>query len=64
MAAYDAAMAEARRQTRYLAAHMQPTLAESARYPQRGVWLGVILGFIFLGWTIVVMIFYALKDRR
>ncbi|MBD3765570.1 MAG: DUF2061 domain-containing protein [Rhodobacterales bacterium] len=64
MASFDAAMAEARRQTRYLAAHVQPTLAESARYPQREVWLGVILGFIFLGWTIMVMIFYALKDRR
>jgi len=42
LAAFDGAQAEARRQTRYLAAHVQPTLAQRAEYPQRLMVLGLI----------------------
>ena len=34
LAAYDSAKAEERRQTRYLAAHVLPTLAQKSEYPQ------------------------------
>ena len=64
LAAYDAAQAEARRQSRYLAAHILPTTAERAEYPQR--WMLMITGtlFLFLSWATLVLIGYALRDRR
>ncbi|GGE54942.1 capsule biosynthesis protein [Actibacterium pelagium] len=64
LAAYDAAQAEARRQSRYLAAHILPTMAERAEYPQR--WMLMITGtlFLFLSWATLVLIGYALRDRR
>jgi len=64
LAAYDSAQTEAQRQSRYLAAYIEPTLAERAEYPQRGVLLGLIGLFLLFAWTIGVLIFYAIKDRR
>lgn len=61
---FDSAQAEARRQTRYLAAHVRPTLAERAEYPQRAVILGGAVLFLFLAWSILVLVGYALRDRR
>lgn len=63
-AAFDSAVAEARRQTRYLAAHVRPTFAESPRHPQELQLLGLLGLFLFLSWTILVLTAYALKDRR
>lgn len=63
-ATYDNALAESRRKSRYLAAYMQPTLAETAEYPKRlTLWLLVTL-FIFLIWSVLVMVAYSIKDRR
>lgn len=64
LASYDAALAESRRQSRYLAAHVQPTLAESAAYPDRRFSLGLVALFSFLVWSIAVLVGYSLKDRR
>jgi capsular polysaccharide transport system permease protein len=64
LASYDAALAEARRQTRYLAAYVAPTLAESARFPERPVLLTLTAVLIFLLWSTFVLVVYALKDRR
>lgn len=64
LAAYDLALAEARRQSRYLAAYVQPTLAESSRFPERGVLLTLSTLLIFLVWSTAILIAYALKDRR
>ena len=64
MGAYDAAVAESRRQTRYLAAHVQPTQAQASEQPQRITLLAFVALFTFLGWAIMVLIFYSLKDRR
>ena len=64
LAAYDAAQAEARRQSRYLAAHVRPTFAEQAQYPQRETILGLMALFLFLIWTVVVLVAYSLRDRR
>ncbi|WP_425074082.1 hypothetical protein [Sagittula sp. S175] len=64
LASYDAAQAEARRQSRYLAAYVKPTLAESARFPERGVLLALAGLLILLVWGTLVLVLYALKDRR
>ncbi|URF49111.1 capsule biosynthesis protein (plasmid) [Dinoroseobacter shibae] len=64
LATFDAARNEARRQSRYLAAHVRPTLAERAEYPQRIYLLGLIGLFSFLAWTITALIAYSLRDRR
>ncbi|KGM46758.1 capsule biosynthesis protein [Pseudooceanicola atlanticus] len=63
-AAYDASVAEARRQSRYLAAHVRPTLAESAERPMRLTILALTVLFSFLSWAILVLAAYALRDRR
>jgi capsular polysaccharide transport system permease protein len=62
--AYDMALADAQRKSRYLASHIEPTLAETAEYPRRGVLLMLIGGGLFLAWSILVMMAYALRDRR
>ena len=62
--AYDAARAEANRQSRYLAAYISPTLAEKSEFPQRILIVGVVALFSFLVWAILSLMFYALRDRR
>ncbi|MEZ5747514.1 MAG: hypothetical protein R3E00_13290 [Paracoccaceae bacterium] len=64
LATYDGALAEAGRKSRYLAAYVNPTLAESAEFPRRDVLFGSISILLFLVWAIGVLIFYSLKDRR
>ncbi|VAW02323.1 Capsule polysaccharide export inner-membrane protein [hydrothermal vent metagenome] len=64
LAARDVAQAEARRKSRYLAAHIEPTRAERALYPQRAVLLGLLGLFLFMIWAIIVLVAYSLKDRR
>ncbi len=63
-AAHEAARAEAQRQTRYLANYIAPTLAETAEYPKRAQVAALTGGFLFLGWAILALTFYALRDRR
>ena len=64
LAAYDAARAEAARQSRYLAAYVRPTLAQTAEYPEREKLMAILSGFLLILWTIGVLIFYSLRDRR
>jgi len=64
LAARDASLAEARRQTRYLAAHIQPTLAERSLFPQRLTILGLFGLFMFMAWAIMSLVAYSLRDRR
>ncbi len=64
LSAFDAAQAEARRQSRYLAAHIAPTLAERALYPRRALLLGMTALFLVLTWSIIVMIGGSIRDRR
>lgn len=63
-AAHDSALSEASRQSRYLAAYLEPTLAQSAAYPERFKLQAVLSMFLFLIWSIAVLIFYSIKDRR
>lgn len=62
--AFEAALADARRQTLYLAAHITPTLAETAQFPQRQNILGTVLMFLLLAWSIGAMVYYSVRDRR
>lgn len=62
--AYEGAQANAGRQGRYLAAHIQPTLPESARFPARGTRMALITGFALALWSIAALLYYALRDRR
>ena len=64
LGAYDQAVNDAQHQTRYLATYLQPTLAQTPTAPQRGlrVLLAALVGL--LAWSIGVMIYYALRDRR
>lgn len=64
LANYDAAAAEARRKSRYLAAYMEPTLAESAEYPRRLVLFVMVAGTLFLLWAIGTLAGYSVRDRR
>lgn len=60
----DAAQAEAQRQTRYLAAYTQPTLAQSSEYPQRPMILVVFGLFALAAWSVGALIYYSIRDRR
>lgn len=62
--ARDLARAEARRQSRYLAAHIRPTLAERATAPDRWLILAVTGFFAVLSWALATLLYYALRDRR
>lgn len=64
LSARDASAAEANRQSRYLAAYIKPTLAQTSEFPQRLILMGVIGLFSFLIWAIFSLVYYALRDRR
>jgi capsular polysaccharide transport system permease protein len=64
LAGLAAARAEARRQSRYLAAHVRPTLAESALYPRRLLLAGFAGLFLLLGWSALMLVYYNVRDNR
>ncbi|MEM1100408.1 MAG: capsule biosynthesis protein [Pseudomonadota bacterium] len=63
-AAFDAARTDARRQTRYLAAHILPTQAQTPRYPDRLSLFGLAALFLLLGWSALTLLVYGIRDRR
>ncbi|NPD14626.1 sugar transporter [Xinfangfangia sp. D13-10-4-6] len=64
MSQHEMALTEAKRQTRYLATHIQPTLAQSSEYPRNGFILASVLLFSFLIWSVMGLIYYAVRDRN
>lgn len=64
LSARDGAVAEANRQSRYLAAYIKPTLAERPEFPQRIILVLLTGVFAFLIWSILSLVYYALRDRR
>lgn len=64
LATHDAAVATASRQSRYLAAHVKPTLAQKAEYPERPKIVSLIALFSFLSWAILCLVYYSLRDRN
>ncbi len=60
----DAILSEARRQNRYLAAFVRPTLAEASHHPDRlGIWILLTIGLLG-SWGLAVLTLAALRDRR
>lgn len=62
--AYEAALSEARRKSKYLVDHIPPTRAQSSQYPNRPLWALSFFGMCFLIWTIFMLTIYAMLDRR
>lgn len=64
LAGYDSALAQAQRTSRYLAPHIRPTLAQSSRFPDRGLLLALTGLFLFLAWAVGALVYYSVRDRR
>lgn len=64
LTALDLAKSNAVRQSRYLATYVAPTLPEAAEYPRRWELVGLGILFLALGWGIVALIYYSIRDRR
>ncbi|MFT4012829.1 MAG: capsule biosynthesis protein [Paracoccus sp. (in: a-proteobacteria)] len=61
--AYETALAEAQRKSRYLAAHIEPKVAQSSTAPDRPWLLMVGAGSLLILWSIMVLIYYSIRDR-
>lgn len=64
LAALDVARADASRQSSYLAAFLKPTMPDASEYPKRWTTLGIIALFLVLGWAILALVFYSIRDSR
>ncbi|MCX7568051.1 sugar transporter [Sulfitobacter sp. F26169L] len=64
LAALDSAIAEAERQNRYLAPYTHPSMPQSARYPDRFIFSAITAFFLLLIWSIGVLVYYSVRDRR
>jgi capsular polysaccharide transport system permease protein len=64
LAGYDTALAKAQRQSRYLAAYVSPTLAQESIAPKRLQSLLVVLALTLAGWSILMLVYYSVRDRR
>lgn len=58
------AQANAQRKSRYLAAYSGPTRAQKPFYPQRLTLSGLIAAFSLMLWSIGLLIYYSVRDRR
>lgn len=63
LAALDLARANAQRQSRYLATYIAPTLAQTSEYPRHGVIMGMTALFLLLGWSVMALVYYSIRDR-
>lgn len=64
LSAYDAAVSEAQRTSRYLTTYLRPTMPETSTAPKRGMLTALAAGFILVVWFILLLIYYSLRDRR
>ena len=64
LAAFDSALAEAGRQSRYLATFIAPTQAERSTHPKRARLLALTAVFALLIWATGTLMYYAVRDRR
>lgn len=62
--AYEAALAEAQRKSRYLAAHIEPKVAQSSTEPDRPWLLFMVMGMLLAGWSILILVYYSIRDRQ
>ncbi len=63
LAAKQAAVSNASRQSLYLAAYIPPTKAQDAEFPKRYTLMALILGFLIMAWATMTLIYYSLRDR-
>ncbi|WP_243395098.1 sugar transporter [Tritonibacter scottomollicae] len=55
---------EVTRQSRYLATYINPTRAEASEYPRRYL-IPTLAGlFLLMGWAILILVYYSIRDRR
>ena len=64
LAAHDQALTDAQQKTRYLATYVAPTLAEAPTAPNRPLTAALTALIGFLIWSVLVLTYYALRDRR
>lgn len=64
LTAFESAQAEAQRQSRYLAVYSGPTLAQQALYPRRFVLTLGVFAFCLAIWSIGLLVYYSVRDRR
>lgn len=64
LSAYDAAVSEAQRTSRYLTAYLRPTMPETSTAPKRLILTVLIGGFLLIVWFILLLVYYSLRDRR
>lgn len=60
----DVAIADAQRKSRYLATYAKPSLPQTAEYPRRAQLTAVSGTFLLLLWSVGVLIYFSLRDRR
>ena len=63
-ASYNQAVSDAQHKTRYLSTYVTPTLAESSTAPNRPMTAFLVALVAAILWAIVVLVYYALRDRR
>lgn len=63
LTALEVAREDATRQSRYLATYITPTLASEAEYPRSAILSGLAALFLLLTWSIVVLVYYSIRDR-
>ena len=64
LGAFDAALSDAQRKNRYLAAYIKPTIAQRSEYPRRGLLTAMTALFAFMAWAVAMLIYYSVRDRR
>ncbi|WP_333834451.1 capsule biosynthesis protein [Rubrimonas sp.] len=64
LAAFEQAQVEARRQSRFLAPHIRPTLSVAAEYPQRALIAAAAFLLLSVAWAVLLLIAYNIRDRR
>jgi capsular polysaccharide transport system permease protein len=64
LAGRAASEAMAQRQARYLVPHIQPTLAETSLFPRKGLITGLVALFLTLGWSVLMLVYYNVRDNR
>ena len=62
--ALEVARARADRQTRYLTPYVGPTRADTAEFPGRWPIMGLAGAALILGWAVLALVYYSLRDRR
>lgn len=60
---YEAALSDAQRKSRYLAAHITPKIAQSSIEPNRYWLLAMVAGLLLVGWSIMALVYYSIRDR-